>query len=455
MNELILPSIKMDNPNDPVSIYEGLADVKFNNWEESVGIKIFQSWFPTNEIIFSFKIRTSLISLFESIGKTIDIKAEGYSSWKATVSEIKENGEAFYSGYLNPPIISGDIIAKVKRLEFCLFNFRTYSGNMVKVSEKSFRTGEFTFETADHSILIHSIKDSKEQEEAQRKIGGYIFTNAGRIEFKESASYEKVEFLRKRLGLFLSFINGRRSYPRYIKAYSGSGNLLWKDYTPYYVEQYRYVGSWMPLKIKTPFADLWLNFLFITKNDDDFEKIGLVIHWYLEALNNSGHSIGSIFMLQTAFEILYNWLVEEEGSVKPYTEHTREKTYASNKLRTLLSHFELNLDLPDIYSSFFEGIYLIDRKTGKDKNPPYDFSYWYTETRNMFVHFSKVDGDNQKKLPENFEWYLLNTGLFNLEIILLKMMKYDGIITSRLQINKWSGTDQVQVNSPYISVSLK
>jgi hypothetical protein len=85
----------------------------------------------------------------------------------------------------------------------------------------------------------------------------------------------------------------------------------------------------------------------------------------------------------------------------------------------------------------------------KEKDPPYDFSFWLTETRNMFVHFSKVDNENRKKLPEHYDWYLLNTAIFNLEIILLKMMNYKGILTSRLLLDEQSGSSQVSINSPY------
>src|SRR5690606_18376486 len=121
-------------------------------------------------------------------------------------------------------------------------------------------------------------------------------------------------------------------------------------------------------------------FLVITTNDDDFEKISLVIHWYLEALNNSGHTKGSIFMLQTAFEILYNWLVQEKNEINNYSK--KNAGWASNKLRTLLCHYDLSLELPEIYSKSFDNIRLIDRN-GKEKEPPYDFSFWYTEIRNL------------------------------------------------------------------------
>ena len=243
----------------------------------------------------------------------------------------------------------------------------------------------------------------------------------------------------------MSFINGRKSYPRFIKAYSASGDLLWEDHSSYHVDIYKSVVSWMPFKIDKTFTDLWANFLSITENEDDFEKISLIIHWYLEALNNSGHSIGSIFMLQTAFEILYNWHVNEEKKINPYTK--KNQRWASNKIRTILAHYNIGLELPCFYSEPFKGIYL------KEKDPPYDFCFWFTQIRNMFVHFSKDDSDNLKKLPKHYDWYLINTAIFNLEVIMLKMLDYEDLITSRLLVDERNDLNQIHINSPYEPVS--
>lgn len=452
MNKLIPPTIKMDNPNEPILIYEGLADVIYKGHVENVGISIFQSWLPTPQVKFNFEIEALPVSLLNSDGKTIEINSEGFFRWKVIVLEIIENEKVYFSGILENPIFTGDTSSEIIQLNFTLFNFRSYFGNNFKFAEKSKRTGEITFETKEHSILIHSVNSINNQNKAQRKEGGYIFTNACRIKFKEPASYEKVEYLRKRLGLFLSFINGRRSYPRFIKAYADSGDLLWEDHSSCHIDIYKLVVFWMPLKIEKPFTDLWANFLSITKNEDDFEKISLIIHWYLEALNNSGHSKGSIIMLQTVFEILYNWRVNEEKIIEPYTKNKAEQGQASNKIRAILAHYNLSLSLPKAYNEFFKDIRFIGRN-GKEKETPYDFCFLFTEIRNIFIHFSNVHNENRKKLPDFYDWYLLNTAIFNLEVILLKMMDYKGLITSRLLVDQHNNSNQVSIKSPYEPIS--
>lgn len=451
---MLSPTIQMDSPNEPILLYDNVAIVRYDRYEMRAVVQIYQSWFPYDRVEFKFSLSSIpavwLDLVLDALNKNVEIQINHDWTWVGVLYGIKEVDEGVtFTGSVRTQIVisTSTLTNNIKMVDFSLFNFRTYAGSKIETALNSGRLGELKFATTDHSLIIHSIKSEAAQKEEQKSVGGYLLTNSGRIEFKDECSPERSKFLLRRLGVFLSFLNGRRSYPRYIKAYNDKHELLWEDYTPYLVSQYKHVLSWMPSLIKEKeMTHLWSNFLSITNSDQSLEKIDLIIHWYLEALNNSGFTKGSILMVQTTFEILYSWLVEEKKMVIPYTNKNQHR--ASNKIRTLLKHFELHLGLPKVASDLVADIRLLD-KEGNEKVPPHDFSYWYTEIRNLFVHFSEIDSINRKKLPKLFDWYLLNTAIFNLEVILLKMMDYNGSITSRLQLFERKGTKQVHISSPY------
>lgn len=162
----------------------------------------------------------------------------------------------------------------------------------------------------------------------------------------------------------------------------------------------------------------------------------MIIYWYLEALNNSGFINGSIILIQNSYELLFNWIFNEEKNL--ISNESMEKIRASDKLRLLLDKFDLDFNLPEIY--------LIKYKDEIKRDPNLkDFSFQFTEFRNHFVHFKKSKKSKLNKIPDGFSWSLLNTSIFNLEQIILKILKYKGKIRSRVHENHWRGSNEIEI----------
>src|SRR5690606_25867250 len=306
MNKMLSPTIQMDSPNEPILLYDNVAIVRYDRYEMRAVVQIYQSWFPYDRVEFKFSLSSIpavwLVLVLDALNKNAEIQINHDWTWVAVLYGIKElDVGVTVTGSVRTEIASRtSTLTNTSKIEdFSLFNFRTYAGSKIATALSSGRLGELKFATTDHSLIIHSIRSGAAQKEEQKSVGGYLLTNSGRIEFKDECSPERSKFLLRRLGVFLSFLNGRRSYPRYIKAYNDKHELLWEDYTPYLVSQYKHVLSWMPSLIKEKeMTHLWSNFLSITNSDQSLEKIDLIIHWYLEALNNSGFTKGSILMVQ-------------------------------------------------------------------------------------------------------------------------------------------------------------
>lgn len=82
-----------------------------------------------------------------------------------------------------------------------------------------------------------------------------------------------------------------------------------------------------------------------------------------------------------------------------------------------------------------------------------DFAYVFPQIRNAFVHFSKGKKNDLDKLNGN-SWPLLNLGLFYFEILLLKMLGYEGIIRSRIMKSGYPGERQVSILDPFVEIPL-
>jgi hypothetical protein len=159
----------------------------------------------------------------------------------------------------------------------------------------------------------------------------------------------------------------------------------------------------------------------------------------LEALNQSGYVNGSIMLLQNSFETLFSWLAKEKGKVKILGKNKIENIWASDKIRSLFSEFNVPNNFPPEYGEVFKFF---------DETKSKDFAYVFTLIRNYFVHYSASSKEEIEKLNGNY-WPLLNTGIFYFEILFLRILEYEGKLRSRILKSGYSGERQVSIKNPF------
>lgn len=417
MRNALVSSVQMKVPNEEILIFDGAIKIEDVSCNGLVKIK----WLPSLElriIIRDCSLNNKEFNsdvLFVKVGEN-DIRTKIF----VTNKSLSLNNKISLSGIVNDQLIFGGLNGKVKYLDFNLVNFRNY-------------TGELKFICQDHTLIIQNILDNKRIKDLRNE-GGFIISNNCRINFNIPADKSRILFLNKRLEVFLSFINGRRVPPLFLKAYTEDNTLIYEDFTTYPTDNYKFVQSWMPFKIDKDFCALWQNFLNITEDENDFERIDFIVHWYLEALNNSGYVNGSIILLQSSFEILYSWLVLEKKIINPVGNH-KEKDFASNKIRSLLFHYNMTSDFPLDYNETFSML---------DKTKFEDFAYAFTSIRNCYVHFSESKRDVINKLKDK-TWPILNTGIFYTEVLLLNIFGYKGLLRSRVKSSGFPAERQVSI----------
>lgn len=436
MKKALESKIVMIHPNEEVEIFNGSMNI---NGKSQIG-RIYHQWFPFDQIKLSVSNFNGGIIHFN--GLRVEVIFDENIKGDFFITSIHEGEKRSISGVLvsNLRKIYNQSDESIKMIDFNLVNFRSYSGNIFEYLPKSYITGELEFKSDECDLLIQSRFKSEDAKNFLTDFGGFLITHNGRISLNNLIFREKSEYYLRRISTFLSFLNGRRCGPRFMKALTEDNQIVLEDFTLYFCDQYKYVQSWMPFKLGNDFFKLWSSFLDITKSEDDFERIDLVIHWYLESLNNSGFVNGSIILLQNSFEILYSWLVSEKQKIP----HIGEKQRASDKIRSLFIPYSVPLDFPPEYEDFFKIFDLLEKE---------DFAFVFPQIRNAFVHFSEEKKSDLEKLNKN-HWPLLNLGIFYFEILLLKMLGYEGIIRSRVLKSGYPGERQVSILDPFVEIPL-
>ncbi|MCR9015555.1 hypothetical protein [Aquiflexum gelatinilyticum] len=439
MSNLISPTLLMRKPNEKKVIFNGFCNLIHKENTIKTKVKIFYEWIP--DIKIKIHIKNIPFIMAHSFADSGVIKGPNFEITKFFISSIRGFINADVTGYLDGNFKIGDIKEKQKifKIDFTLLNLKSYFGKNFFYENskgKHWSRGELKFFSNSTELNIHQYFKEETQQDLLNKYGGFLSTHGGCIIFKEGINQFEYSYFIKRIGLFFSFINGRRSYPNFLKIYDINGKLILRDYTTYFVDKNKYVSSWIPQIIDADFQDLWPNFLELTESEDDFERMDLIIHWYLEALNNSGFINGSIILIQNSYELLFNWIFNEEKII--ISSDSLEKIRASDKLRLLLDKFDLEFNLPEKYLEKY--------KDEIKKDPTLkDFPYQFTEFRNHFVHFKMSKKSKLNNRPEGFSWSLLNTSIFNLEQIILKILRYKGKIRSRVHKNLWRGTNEIDL----------
>jgi hypothetical protein len=439
VNNLISPTLLMKKPNERKVIFNGFCELISNNESIHRKVKIYYEWIPN--IVIKASIKEVPFKFAHSNTDRLIIKGPNFNINNFFITNITGLIDADIIGIVNGSFKKGEIKPKEKifKIEFSLFNLRNYFGSNIYFENskgKHWTRGELHFFSKNTELIIHKYFKDDIQRNLLSKYGGFLSTHGGCLIFSRGINKEDYHNYVNRLGVFFSFINGRRCYPNFIRIYNEKNTIIQKDFTPYFVDVDKSVSSWIPHIIDSKFQDLWPKFLERFENPEDFEKIDLIIHWYLEALNNSGFINGSIILIQNSFELLFNWIFNEKKII--ISNESLDKLRASDKIRLLLDKFNIDFNLPEIYLEKYK------EEIKKDVSLK-DFSYQFTEMRNHFVHFKKSKKSKIITKPEEFSWALLNTSIFNLEQIILKILGYDGKIKSRVHTNMWRGTNEIDL----------
>jgi hypothetical protein len=155
---------------------------------------------------------------------------------------------------------------------------------------------------------------------------------------------------------------------------------------------------------------------------DDFlaEVIGVAIEWYVKANRNNVSEVKEqIIFCQTALELLaWAYIVE-------YKKYYSTKSFsnldsASERLHMLLIKLRIGAGMP-------LGVPDLLQCCGNVDGPRA-----LTEIRNAIIHPRKSKRDKLRDVPDQAMYQALRLGLWYLELILLRLLGYNGYYYNRL-----------------------
>lgn len=153
----------------------------------------------------------------------------------------------------------------------------------------------------------------------------------------------------------------------------------------------------------------------------------LAIHWYIEANTNAGAVEGSVVLAQAALELLaWAVIVDERGreDAKVF-----RKAHAAEKIRKLLRELQVPTDIPGELAELRNAAYRLNTPTDPEI---------FVRLRNGIVHSNKSKRADIAPIIDSARWQALQYGLWCIEMVIIRLCKYQGVYSDRLR-HKWVG----------------
>lgn len=337
------------------------------------------------------------------------------------------------SGLIQGNILRGQPLP-VAEARFIVSNLPLVLGTGISFPDGSLRRGRIELVARGWILTCDPVPNQKELTEAINEGLGYGITYSGRIVKEDGSVFtpSEAEEVLDAFSWYSSFAIGRWVGALLLRGIDASGGTQWQSWSGRRVDPYAYRTSWVDLQFANIFQDPFPGFIQLWFDADWHEELLTVIHWYLAANSQSGAIEGSIVQTQTAFELLSSAVLVEQKTWLSTGGY--EKLSAADRIRLLLHWAGIPTGVPTALSD------LSSRAISENWS---DTAEAMTAIRNTITHPTKK---NRMKFAANSiqtriaTW---NLGLWNLELCLLRLFKYNGEYANRLT-REWAGqTDRV------------
>jgi len=431
--EAILPIFETPEANSSVLLYDDQVTVAQGTNSFTSPGQISLAWLPSPTIRFQLS-NLSHGTLSPDISeKTILTLNEGTPIPDCLVTGINLGGQSEQiSGLIQGDILRGQPLP-VAEARFIVSNLPLVLGTGISFPDGSLRRGRIQLAARGWILKLDPVPNHKELTAAIQGGSGYGITYSGKIAKEDGSEFtpSEAENLLDAFSWYSSFAVGRWVGAFLLQGIDASGSTAWQSWSGRRVDPYAYRTSWVDFLFANIFQDPFPGFVELWFDTDWHEELLTVIHWYLAANSQSGAIEGSIVQTQTAFELLSSAVLVEQKTWLSTGGY--EKLPAADRIRLLLHWAGIPTDIPTALSE------LSSRASSENWS---DTAEAMTAIRNTITHPTKK---NRIKFAANsFQTRLdtWNLGLWNLELCLLRLFKYNGGYANRLT-RTWAGQTDI------------
>ncbi|WP_286753522.1 MULTISPECIES: GNAT family N-acetyltransferase [Sphingobacterium] len=421
--------INMEQPNETLPIYHGEFVITNGTEESLVNGSIEFTWFPNPCVKFNGTFSDGELMFFEM--KNLILKINNENIGVVNLSEVSLGERGQCRGYVNR-FIEGDSSIAVQEIMFCIPNLRGYIGDRVRHSENRQKISSNRIELIDRyfRIILDKFSDFTDRKKKLQNNGGYLLTYVGKVSKinGQPIRLKEIHEWHQQLQNFLFFINGLRASPLFYRGIH-DGREIFTDYSFYNSDPYKFVHSWSNISENIDFNKLWKEYIRLWKNENNRDFLLTAVHWYVEANSNAGKVEGSIILIQTALELIYNWLIVENEKIIIGNE--AEGVSAANKIRLLIFQLKISRCIPDSFEDLIS--------VAKESDGPEIF----VKIRNALVHGQETKRNELQKIPDRAKFQALQLGIWYVELALLYILKYKGRYNNRTDGKIWEGEGEI------------
>lgn len=322
--------------------------------------------------------------------------------------------------------------SSMTRAIFHLFNWPEVSGPddfILRTGKAPYHgarvCGRFRLEYSNWLITVAEFEETNGVMKSLEETGGYAITHVGQIEHTDGQTFSTEELNRviSCLSDFLSLVLGRWSPPSMTVGFDNAESRVFEHWGMHRTTTGSYVGgnSFFDRQHAEIFSELFPAFWSLWHDQLWGKPLHKAIYWYIGA-NNVGFGVNvdsALLFAQAALELLaWTYCVLDKKAVSERAFGPRGGLTASDKLTLLTSLLGISNSIPTELKS-------LHSRPGKTWS---DSMHAITDLRNGLVH-PKENGP----LPANAYFEAWKLSLWYLDLIFLRLLKFEGRYSNRLK----------------------
>lgn len=435
--------------NDPIELYDGELEVRYNGTEVRAPGWLRVHFLPSPETRFELHSPTGAWEAMtqpSNFLRAAKLWVPKYQreldcvvthltpSWSVPESSPKR---FTIGGVLSGSAVTSDASA-ISKLHLPVVNLGTYLGTWVGTTKEENESqlvhgwaGRLVLQAEGWRITLDSGVDCEEIFKTLRDTGGFGITHNGMIEQEDRKPFgaKEADEILSALNYFLSFWRGHWCGAMAPIGYDTNGEEVWRQLNvPRLSAWCRERGSWFSEHVPAnehgqAFAGFWK----LWQDQEWSDTLRVAIHWYIESNRRSGGMEGALVLAHTALEMLAWALCVAKRRVVRHKKF--ERLSSADRIRILLKDVGVPLELEPAYEQLQKASKELNWNDGPDA---------VVKLRNLIVHRAGKNLEELNTVSNRARLEAWQLALEYLALVLLKQCGYNGRYLPRMA-KGWAG----------------